>query len=343
MATDEKHHAATPHHREEARKSGKNWQSQDAQNALGLMAAAAALLSYLDWMGPRLIHGARAIWGDMGHPHELGVAAAVAGHSFLWAVVPFTGGVLVWNVFIQFILRGFRITLKSPVDFNHMNPVSGIQRLLSRRTLWEVGKGMLKMLVLAALASLWVQRHLSALLALPHMTLVAAANQWGRWLWQLFLVLGAGFLLMGVLDAVWQRRQFERDLRMTTKEMRDEMKDTEGDPHLRSRRRGLRRRLAANSLKSVQTATVVITNPTHVAIAVQWAPQQNTPPMLVAKGIDDTALAIRAVAAESNVPIVENPPLARSMVSSPVGQPIPDFAWRPVAVILAHILRHHPR
>lgn len=342
MATDQKTHAATPHHREQARKEGRMWRSMDAQNALGLLAVAGAILSYLGWAGPRWVAGTHAILVAMSHPGDLGTVAAIAGRTYLVTVVPLTGGIMVWNLLIQGVLRGFRITITVPFDMGRLNPTQGIANLFSRQTLWEMGKGLIKLLFLAALAVLWIRAHLSAMTDLANGTLISAIATWGQWLWQLFLLLGFGFLLMGVADAVWQRRQFEQTLKMTTQELRDELKNTEGNPRIRMRRRQLRRRLAANSLKAVRTATVVVTNPTHVAVAIQWAPHQESPPLVVAKGVDETALIIRGIAADANVPIVENPPLARSILPTPVGQAIPEFAWRPMAVVLAYILRHHP-
>ncbi len=342
MATDEKTHAATPYHREQARKEGRMWQSQDAQNALGLLAVSGAILSYLGWAGPRLVAGAHDILAGMGHPGGLGAAAAAAGRMWLTTAVPLTLGIMVWNFLIQGVLRGFRFTFTFPFDTERLNPVQGLTRLFSRQTLWELGKGFIKLLFLAALAVFWIKAHLSQMTDLANGTLISAVFTWGQWLWQLFLLLGFGFLLMGVADAVWQHRQFEQTLKMTTQELRDELKNTEGNPRIRARRRQLRRRLVTNSLKAVRTATVVVVNPTHVAVAIQWAPHQESPPLVVAKGIDETALVIRGIAADANVPIVENPPLARSLFPTPVGQAIPEFTWRPMAVVLAYILRHHP-
>jgi len=148
-------------------------------------------------------------------------------------------------------------------------------------------------------------------------------------------------LLIGVVDLLWQHYKTSNDLMMTRQELKQEMKDTEGDPMLKQRRRARGRQIAfSKQLKDTETADVVVTNPTHFAAALRYRREVHVAPILVARGADLAALKIRAVAVRHDIPIVENRALARALVAKGrVGAPIPADYYGPVAKILAALLR----
>jgi len=137
----------------------------------------------------------------------------------------------------------------------------------------------------------------------------------------------------------YQYLSFQRSLRMSTTEVRDEMKEMEGDPRIRGRRRQLHRKLVQTGLRDVKTASVVVTNPTHYAVALKWDDRTMQAPTVIAKGTDETALVMREIAYQESIPVVENPPLARSLYVVPLGSAISEDHYQAVADILAFIIR----
>jgi flagellar biosynthesis protein FlhB len=148
-------------------------------------------------------------------------------------------------------------------------------------------------------------------------------------------------MLFGMIDLVRQRRRYSRDMRMSRHDIREEFKETEGNPQMKMRiRRLLRDRIRRNMMKQVPTATAVIVNPTHYAVAIRYEMDWTSAPTVVAKGKNYLALRIRQRAVENQVPLIENPPLAQALYkSAEVGQEIPAHLYRAVAEILAYIYR----
>ena len=151
----------------------------------------------------------------------------------------------------------------------------------------------------------------------------------------------AVFLVLGAIDLIRQKRKYKQDLRMTRQEVRDELKESEGNPQIKGRIRQLRRDLLRRRMmREVPTATAVIVNPTHFAVAIRYRHESMSAPLVVAKGKNFLALRIRQKAVESHVPLVENPPLAQALYKSvEVGQEIPPHLYRAVAEILAYIYK----
>ena len=148
-------------------------------------------------------------------------------------------------------------------------------------------------------------------------------------------------MLFGCIDLIRQRRRFSKDLRMSRQEVKEEFKETEGNPQMKTRiRRLLRDRLRRNMMKQIPTATAVIVNPTHYAVAIRYEMEWASAPTVVAKGKNYLALRIRQRAIDHQVPLIENPPLAQALYkSAEIGQEIPPHLYRAVAEILAYIYR----
>lgn len=183
--------------------------------------------------------------------------------------------------------------------------------------------------------------HWNTFLTLPWMSPQAGALRVGAALQSLLWRAGGLFLVVGLIDLVWQRRRYNRQLRMTKQEVREEAKEQQGNPQIKMRIRRLQRDLARRQMmKEVPTATAVIVNPTHYAVAIRYLPSSGGAPKVVAKGKNHLALRIRKLALEHQIPIVENPPLAQALYkSTKVGQEIPADLYRAVAEILAYIYR----
>jgi flagellar biosynthetic protein FlhB len=226
-------------------------------------------------------------------------------------------------------------------DFSRLNPLAGLRRLVSLDGFAEVGKSLLEILCLGLLGFFSFRADLPTLassssLGLGDM-LLFASNE-GMWL----LKAGAGIMVvLAFLEYLFQRWRLQTQLRMSRQEVKEEMREQEGDPHIKGRLRQLRQKMAKQRMMAeVPKADVVITNPTHLAIALRYRPEEMTAPRVVAKGAGFVAQRIREIARSSSIPIMENKPLARVLYRQvEVGHEIPESLYRTVAEVLAYILR----
>jgi flagellar biosynthetic protein FlhB len=249
----------------------------------------------------------------------LGFLAALAGPLLL-------GG---WNFSAQAMLP----------QFSRLNPVAGLARIFSARAWMDLLIGLLKVAVLGGIGAgvLWSKRHelanLSGMDAAGAMS-VAGAGVLGLLGW---LALGLG--VIAAVDVPWQWWRHARDLRMTKQEVRDEYKQSEGRPEVKARIRQVQQALARRRMMAaVPTADVIVTNPTHYAVALRYAPDRMRAPRVVAKGADLVAAAIRELATEHRVPIVSAPPLARALYRSvALEQEIPAALFQAVAQVLSYV------
>jgi flagellar biosynthesis protein FlhB len=225
------------------------------------------------------------------------------------------------------------------VDWNRVNPLTGLRRIFSAQGLVAFARACLKLLVVGWMAYGFLRGHVTDVLDLSSATLVTAAQGWADLGVGLVMRVGGAYLLLAVADYLYQRWQLKRSLRMTREEVKEDFKSSEGDPFLRGRIRQQQRRIARQRMLSrVPKADVVITNPTHLAVALEYDREAMTAPRVVAKGAGQVAQRIKDIAYQHDVPIVENPPVARALFrAADVDQEIPPTMYVAVAEILAFI------
>ncbi len=331
----EKTLAPSPHRLQQAREQGERWSSVDLPTVMGLVAAIVGIPAYLRGIWPTIRADLQAMWMLIATPEHWERAVLLAGMALWWSVGPIALGMMVFGLLVQFSMQGFQLSF----HWKFHNPLANIPQWLSVMMLWNLLKGLGKVIgmVAAAVLVLWIEH-----MAFIHLAFGTVTSLLGS-LWHLIVPMTWAalvvFAVWGVADAIFQRRQFQQKLKMSRHDQQEEMKQQEGDPHVRQHRRGLHRQLLRNALASVDDAAVVITNPTHAAVALAWAPTDTEAPRVVAKGWDETAAAIRERAYAARVPMVQNPPLARSLMTSPLDQPIAEPYWRDVSVVLIFILR----
>ncbi|MEO7040073.1 MAG: flagellar biosynthesis protein FlhB [Candidatus Elarobacter sp.] len=249
------------------------------------------------------------------------------------------GLALVANV-LQF---GFLFAPKLIVPkFSKLNPLAGFQRIFfSAQTLVQFTKQLLKLVIVVAICWYGVRGKIGLLYALasapPHEIIIAVEGI----VYGIGLRVGLLLLVLGLADYFWERGKLERSLKMTKTEVRDEHKQSEGNPEARSAVRNRQRAMARKRMMaSVPKATVVVTNPTHFAVALMWDELKMDAPVLVAKGADLIAKRIREVAVEHNVPILENPPLARTLYAKvELDSPVPPDMYAAVAQVIAFVYK----
>lgn len=347
MAGGERSQQPTRRRLERARQEGKGaWRSPDLQGAAALLVAFAGLGFYGTYAGSRLLTLFRLELAGAGVPArgaDWGTAFREAGRVLAVTASPFVVTLLVVGVVLAAAQGGLRFSLKAAApDWSRVDPVRGLGRLFSLATLWELGKGLLKIGVVGAVVGFTIARQLPSYPALVAMPVDQALAQAALWLKAVTVRGAAAYLAVGLIDAWVQYRRHHQGLMMTVEEVRDEFKETEGDPRLKGKRRELSRRLLKAGLHRVRDASVVVTNPTHLAVALKWDAAVMVAPTVVAKGQDELALVIRREAYQHGVPVVEDPPLARALYGVPVGMPIPSEHYRAVAAVLAFLMRRPP-
>ena len=282
----------------------------------------------------------------MAYARELDAAAMTAlGRQLFWRhLLPLAiggAGVVAATLLFRLVTTRFGLSLKKLVpDGARFNPLSRLKEL-PRQTVPALFQAMA--LLPLFLWAVWAiaRDQLEAFLSLPLGSVESGVGFMGASLMELFWKAALVFMLVGSFDLYRQMRRHTRDLRMSKQEIREEMKEVEGNPQMRGRIRRLQRdRARRNMMKEVATATAVVVNPTHFAVAIRYRLESMAAPLVVAKGKNYLALRIRRRAVENQVPIIENPPLAQALYKSvEVGQEIPPRLYRAVAEILAYIFK----
>jgi len=248
---------------------------------------------------------------------------------------------LVVTLAAQFLVTRMGLSLKklSP-DFNRLNPMARLKEL-PRQNLPALVQAIVMLPVFSAAVYFLVKDNFDSLLTLPLKSALSGATQVGSTLESLLWKASFLFMTFGVIDLFRQKRRYNQDLRMSKQEIRDELKEVEGNPLMKARIRRIRRDMARRRMmQEVPKATAVIVNPTHYAVALQYTMNSQGAPKVVAKGKNYLALRIRQKAIEAEVPLIENPPLAQALYKSvDVGQEIPAQFYRAVAEILAYVYR----
>jgi flagellar biosynthetic protein FlhB len=234
---------------------------------------------------------------------------------------------------------GFAFNKLAP-DLGRMNPLTKLKEL-PRQNLPNLLQSMILLPVFLWAVYVIAREKLEGLLALPLESVAAGWSFLGESLMELFWKAAGVFLVFGCVDLVRQMRRYKQDLRMSKQDIKEEVKDVEGNPQMKARIRRLQRdRLRRNMMKEVPKATAVVVNPTHFAVAIRYQVETMAAPLVIAKGKNYLALRIRQKAIEHQVPIIENPPLAQALYKSvEVGQEIPPHLYRAVAEILAYIYK----
>ncbi len=340
----EKTELPTDHRRNEAREKGNIAKSTDL-NAAGMMLATAAALYFFaitissnmkDLMEVTLT---TPVWLRM-EPVLLIERCESVVKLFLQGTVLTMLMLFISAVFLNVVQVGFNISTDVlQIKWERLNPVEGAKRILSIRGLVKLGVslGKICLLVLIATCFCYVMfpRFLSLMGAPPEIILRDIFNSTV----ELGILLALALIVLGGLDFVFQKWKHEKDLMMSKQELREEMKSMEGDPLIRQRRREAHRKLAmSQELSKVATADVVVTNPTHISIAIKYDPESMPAPIVVAKGAGEIAFQIRKIANENGIPIIERKALARQMYRDvKAGHEIPFELYEVFVEIMAYV------
>lgn len=225
--------------------------------------------------------------------------------------------------------------------FNRLSPLQGFKKIFSVRSVVEVIKGILKISILFYLLYGFIKNQITTLPRLFSMEITAASAYLFRTVFDMAIRIGVAFAVISVFDYFYQWWEYERQLKMSKQEIKEEYKQLEGDPQIKAKIKELQRKMAmSRMMQQVPDADVVIRNPTHFAVALRYDPDRHDAPVLLAKGQDEMALRIVRVAEENEIFIVENKPLARAIYAvTDLNQQLPPEFYGAVAEILVHVYR----
>ncbi|HEX5338571.1 MAG TPA: flagellar biosynthesis protein FlhB [Gallionella sp.] len=260
--------------------------------------------------------------------------------DMLIAFAPLLLAMLLAALFSPLLMNGWLFSTEALMpQFSRMNPISGVARMFSTNSLVELAKAIIKSLLIGGIATWVIWSHRDEVIELSSLSLTAAIPQVGHLVGSSFMAIVGGLLLIVLVDVPFQLWNHNKQLMMTKEEVRQEAKESEGDPMVKGRIRQLQREAARRRMMAaIPTADVVVTNPTHFSVALKYNESGMGAPVVVAKGSNLTALRIREIAKEHHVPILEAPPLARALHKhTDLGQSIPEALYTAVAEVLAYV------
>ncbi|MBX2852213.1 MAG: flagellar biosynthesis protein FlhB [Phycisphaeraceae bacterium] len=343
----EKTEAPTARRLREAREEGNVARSTDLTAALMLLASivllymlSTRLFEAMAAVLHRLLGSVDAINPTRGD--DLGPLMNYILGLIGWTVLPFLIAVAGVGMLVTAGQTGLMLSGKPLVPkFSKINPLSGVKRLVDARAAIRLVMSLGKVAIISAVAVIMIMSEIDAIAALPMMTIAAATSAAAHMTFMLAIKLAALLVILALLDFAFQKYQHTKDMRMTKQEVRQELKDMDGDPLMKQRRARVARQLAMQRMaQQVPQADVVITNPTHLSIALRYDSDNMRAPKVIAKGADFMAMRIRQIATANGIPLVERKPLARALYSSvEIGEEVPEEHYAAVAEILAYVYR----
>ena len=332
----------------DARKEGQVARSQELIMATSLLALFLILKIFVGWIGNKLI----GLFSKIYTVFEVFTGDEENGTVIMMALlsdVILDTVIILLPVFASAILTAFMINVfqvKWQISFKPLqpkldkfNPVSGFKKIFSAEKIFELIKAILKIVIISILAYSTLKDKMNVIFHLIDMELGGAIVEIGDLVLSLGLKISAFYMVIGLADYIYQKMKFKKEMMMTKQEIKDEFKQTEGDPQVKGRiRQKMREAARRRMMQRLPEADVVITNPTHFACALKYDKTQNDAPVLIAKGADYLAEKIKEVARENFVPIVENKPLARMLYYNvELEQEIPEELYQMAAEVLRYV------
>ncbi|MGN0308658.1 MAG: flagellar biosynthesis protein FlhB [Lachnospiraceae bacterium] len=346
----EKTEPATQKKLNDARKEGQVAKSREIANGLGLLALFLVLKLWVGNMGNSFLESFSSIYNRIPQVTKLLGGASPSRDTrvlFNYAI----GKVLI--IILPILLVGFAVAFLSDLvqvkwrptskplrpKLSKLNPINGFKKLFSVNSLIELLKSIAKILLVGYIAYSFLQEYFKYIFILYDITIMQAVIFLGQIVTDMGMRISGFYMVLAIADLFYQRYKFKEDMKMTKQEVKDEYKNQEGDPQIKSKiRQKMREASQRRMMQALPQADVVITNPTHYAVAIQYDSSKYAAPMVLAKGTDFLALRIKEIARENKVEIVENKALARMLYANvEVGELIPPELYQAVAEVLAFV------
>lgn len=335
----------------DAREKGQIARSIDLSGAVDMIGAAVVIYLFATTLRTGLAEVMAQLLAGGGPVDVLDQDGAV--HLFLWAIVkaaisawPIAAIMFAIILVAQLQQTGFMITTKPlEPDLSKLNIFTGFGKIFNKKGLVKTLVSTVKLTIITTVVVIFVIKHMREIACLPALSLHAAIGVMFALVVKIMTWVLGIMLAIGAADYLYQRFDFVKGLKMTKTEVKDERKMSEGDLEMKAKRMSMGREMITQRLKgAVPTADVIVTNPTHYAVALKYDTSKGAAPLVIAKGADYVALRIREIAGASGVPIVEKPTLARALYNTvPVGREVPTQYYEAVAEILAYVYRINGR
>lgn len=346
----EKTEPATAKKLKEAREDGKVAKSKELTAAFDLIVLFLVLKIFMSMIGNGFIeifHSVYTLMPDFVSINAMEVSSQSITNfmymvlvQMIKIVAPFFAFGFAITLLLSIIQVGWKVTAKPmKPKADRFNPINGFKRIFSKDSLFELLKSILKIIIIIYVAYSAIKDHANDIFILYDISLNQALALCGDVIINAGLKISLVYLIVGFADFIYQKYRFNEDMKMTKQEVKDEYKNTEGNPEIKGRQRQrMREASRRRMMQDVPKADVVITNPTHLAVAIKYEPEVNRAPIVLAKGEDFIAQKIREAAKENNIKIVENKPLARMLYANvDIGGEIPPELYQAVAEILAMV------
>lgn len=344
----ERTEAPSSKRREDFRKKGQVAQSKEVQTASLFTIVLLFWLFYLPSFWKGLTSLIFSIWQSIGEYTITSVSTINLAIFLLkeigFLLAPLFILVLIIGFFSSVFQFGWLLTAKPLMpDFSKLDPIKGFGRFFSKKSLIEVVKSLLKVILVGWIAYSTVFDNFDQALILTDTTLGTTISFLGKTAALILAKVCAILIFIAFLDFLFVKWEMEEKMKMTKQEVKEEFKESEGDPHLKSQIRSIQQEMARKRMMAdVPQADVIVTNPTHISVAIRYDSSEMESPVIVAKGADFIAMKIREIAREHEIPLVENPPVARLLHKLDIGESIPEDLFKAIAEILAHVYSLSP-
>jgi flagellar biosynthesis protein FlhB len=346
LFSGEKTEQATPKKKSEARKKGQVAKSSELPGAFIIFFSFLAFLLFGGYMKDRLFRLFYGILNDLLTTEITISNVTPLFNKLLMDMLLILAPIFIISVVVailgNYLQIGFLLTGEPlQMKFSKINPLQGAKRLFSLRSLVDLFKTLLKLTLIGVIVYLSLKGEKDKLLSLSNLPLASFLSYVSRLVVMLGIKIGLALVVLSIFDYLYQRFEYEKGLRMSKQDIKDEYKKSEGDPLIKGKIKEKQRRMALQRMmQDVPKADVVITNPTHFAVAIQYESGKMEAPKVLAKGTDFVALKIREVAKQNGIVTMENRPLARALYDQvEIGQAIPAELFQAVAEVLAYVYR----
>ncbi|WP_088069484.1 flagellar biosynthesis protein FlhB [Gottfriedia luciferensis] len=346
LFSGERTEKATPKKREETKKKGQVAKSVEINTAVILLSMFLFLLFGRQFLFDQFVHVMKEylqhyLLKDLSTQNAGSLLSGVY-MQILKLIGPFLGVAFIAAIVANVSQVGFMFSTESiSLKFDRLNPIQGFKKIYSLRAIVELVKSLLKITIVGAATFYVIWQSKQEILNLPYIGIRQVAETIYNLVVKSGLFASCSLLAMAILDLFYQRFDFEKNIRMSKQDIKDEYKKSEGDPHIKAKIKQKQREIAMRRMmQEIPNADVIITNPTHYAVALKYDENKRDAPFVVAKGVDFLALKIREIAKAHDIVTIENRPLARALYAqTEIGDEVPEEFFKAVAEILAYVYK----
>lgn len=346
LFAEEKTEKATPKRRREAREKGQVLQSKEINSAIIIIVSFLGLKILGSFMFSNLLSFSNNFYEEyfinqnIFNIKDINIMMIRIISIVVIVVGPLTAILLILGVSASYLQVGFLFTTKTlEIKLSKLNPIEGFKRIISKRALVELLKSLLKIVIIGYLVYVYAIREIYNIFKLIDLNIESIVTHIGNMVVNVGIRSGIALLILAVFDYGFQWWEHEKNLKMSKQEIKEEYKQTEGNPQIKSKIKEKQRQMAmSRMMQDVPNADVIITNPTHFAIAIKYDKEMYDAPYVLAKGADLVAKNIKEIAIKHSIPTVENKPLAQTLYKTvEIGQTIPEDLYQAVAEVLAYV------